>query len=85
VARLTDEIEQLESSFAAAEKEVERLENVIDGLEDEITKRDTTIAETNQFISELEDLVSFVGEHYPDAIKAYEVRQRMEEANGTET
>jgi hypothetical protein len=44
-----------------------------------------TIDEQDDYIGELEDFVEFVREHFPDAGKAYDVRERMEKASGNTT
>lgn len=83
MARSVSELaEQLEGELEATLGEVARLGKLVDELESECEARQSTIDEQDEYIAELEEFVKFVREHFHDAASAFDVRERMEKANG---
>ena len=76
--------EQMEAELESALNEISRLNDVIAGLENDNSNLQSTIDEQDGYIAELEDFTAFVREHFPDAEQAFDVRERMEKASGTE-
>jgi archaellum component FlaC len=70
----------MEEELESVLNEISRLNGVIAGLENDLSNYQSTIDEQDEYIAELEDLVAFVREHFPDAIAAFDVRERMEKA-----
>jgi hypothetical protein len=70
----------METELEATYSELSRLGDEIRGLENDLSNYQSTIDEQDEYIAELEDLVAFVREHFPDAIAAFDVRERMEKA-----
>lgn len=85
MSRASDLLSQLESEVEDHLAEISRLNDLVAGLEVDVDSRQLTIDEQDEYIAELESYVEFVREHFPDADKAYEVRERMEKASGNTT
>ena len=81
MARLVEQIEQLEEAHEAAMQEIDRLQSVVSNIEAAVGDRDATIGELQWANGELQEFKEFVREHFPEAVKAYEVRERMEKAS----
>jgi septal ring factor EnvC (AmiA/AmiB activator) len=82
VRSITEIAAQVEAELESALNEISRLNDAIAGLEDDNSNQQYTIDEQDEYIAELEELVAFVKEHFPDAIAAFDVRERMEKASG---
>ncbi len=85
MSRASDVVSQLEDDLEIALNETQRLTEIIGSLEDDLRNHTSTISEQDDYIADLEATIAFVEAHYPDAIKAYDVRQRMEKASGPTT
>jgi DNA repair exonuclease SbcCD ATPase subunit len=70
-------------------KEIEYLEERAEELEadrDRLAKAyDEEVSSLMERIDELEALENFISEHFPQALDAYAVRNRMKEASGNTT
>jgi predicted nucleic acid-binding Zn-ribbon protein len=82
VRSITEMAEQVEAELESALNEISRLHDEVGGLENDNSNLQSTIDEQDEYIAELEELVAFVKEHFPDAIAAFDVRERMEKASG---
>lgn len=85
MSRASDLLSQLESEVEDHLAEISRLNDLVAGLEVDVDSRQLTIDEQDEYIQDLEEFVEFVREHFPEASKAYDVRQRMEKASGDTT
>jgi peptidoglycan hydrolase CwlO-like protein len=83
MSRASDLLSQLESEVEDNLAEISRLRDEIAVLESDVDHRQATIDEQDEYIEALEATIAFVEAHFPDAIKAYDVRQRMEKASST--
>ena len=82
VRSISEMAEQLEGELESALEEINRLQSLAGDLESDLGDKQSTIDEQDEYIAELEEVVAFVREHFPDAIKAFDVRERMEKASG---
>jgi len=81
---IQDMVSQMEEELESALNEVNRLQSVAGDPESELDNRQSTIDEQDEYIAELETFVEFVRRHFPDAGDAFDVRERLEKASGTE-
>lgn len=82
MARLTDQVEQMEAELEHLLEEVSNKSDMIDSLEDTCNSQSATINDLEQRVGDLEEFEAFIREHFPQAGQAYDVRERMEKANG---
>lgn len=82
MARLTDQIAELEDQLDRQAAEIDRLGRLGDELENELAGRSDIIEEQSGLIQDLEAFEAFVEEQFPAAMEAWQVRKRMEQASG---
>lgn len=85
MSRASELLSQLESEVEDHLAEISRLNDLVAGLEVDVDSRQEIINDQDDYIADLEEFVEFVREHFPDAGKAYDVRERMEKASGNTT
>lgn len=68
IAEMEEELEQLQRNCSAHKQRIDELE--------------CELGDSNADCDEYAAIVDFVTEHFPDAIAAYEVRNRMVNADG---
>lgn len=74
MARLADQIEEIEENLACAESRVNELEDDATRMKDEISELEDQIAEHEEYIEWFE-------ETYPEARTAYDAKCRLDEAS----
>jgi predicted nuclease with TOPRIM domain len=73
MARLADQIEEIEENLACAESRVNELEDENTRLKDEVSDLEDQVAE-------LEARIEWIHEVHPSLEEAYDVKQRLDEA-----
>lgn len=74
MARLADQIEELEENLACAESRVNE-------LEDDARRREDEISDLEDQVCELEDYIEWIDNTYPEARTAYDAKCRLDEAS----
>ncbi len=74
MARLADQIEEMEENLYAAEARIHE-------LEEDATRRNEEISDLEDQVAEYEDYIEWIDETYPEARTAYEAKQRLDQAN----
>lgn len=74
MARLADQIEEMEENLACAESRVNELEDENTRLKDEVSDLEDQVAE-------LEARIEWIHEVHPSLEEAYDVKQRLDEAS----
>jgi len=73
MARLADQIEELEENLSCAEMRVNELEDDAKRMLDEISDLEDVVAEHEEYID-------WIDETYPEARIAYDAKQRLDQA-----
>jgi archaellum component FlaC len=73
MARLADQIEELEENLSCAEMRVNELEDDAKRMLDEIS-------DLEDVITEHEEYIEWIDNTYPDARTAYDAKQRLDQA-----
>lgn len=73
MARLADQIEEMEENLACAESRVNE-------LEDENTRLKEEVSDLEDQVAELEARIEWIHEVHPSLEEAYDVKQRLDEA-----
>lgn len=73
MARLADQIEEMEENLACAESRVNE-------LEDENTRLKEEVSDLEDQVAELEARIEWIHEVHPSLEEAYDVKQRLDKA-----
>jgi archaellum component FlaC len=74
MARLADQIEEIEENLSCAEMRVNELEDDAKRMLDEISDLEDVVAEHEEYIE-------WIDETYPEARTAYDAKQRLDQAS----
>ena len=74
MAKLADQVEELEDNLASAEHECDELRDRVRVLEDDASDRESEL-------DDLQEYVSWIDETYPEARTAYDAKRRLDEAS----
>ena len=73
MARLADQIEEMEENLYSAEARIHE-------LEEDATRRNEEISDLEDQVAEHEEYIEWIDETYPEARTAYEAKQRLDQA-----